>query len=192
MKGPHFVLAMGRSGTMWLAAALREAASLDARHESVDCWERSLWPFGEVEVNSIIWDASREIRAMAPDAKLVHLVRDGRDVVRSVLSRPRPGRTLRVACEMWRDRNVHLREMIGPDQCYRMEDLVKYQKPFNRMAIYLGGHPNRKAWKDIRKKRINASERYIWPPFDSWRKRQKAIFWKICGPEMEAYGYGGK
>lgn len=184
----NFVLAIGRSGTLWLATALSEAAGLDARHESIAEWGGTL-RFGQVEVNSHLWEDSREIWRKIPAARVCYLVRDGREVVRSILSRPRPGRTLSVVCEMWRARNHHLRREIGLGQCYRMEDVTADFTAFRRIASYLGGEPNKEAWKPLRGKRINSTDEYLLGPFREWTPEDQEIFWNICGDEMEVYGY---
>ena len=187
---PSFILGTGRSGTLWLATALRKAAGLDARHESLHQWDGTL-PFGEVEVNSFFWADSLLIRERLPGVRLVHLVRDGRDVVRSAMSRPRPGRTFLKMCRLWAIRNDHLRQMVGKVQCYRLEDLTSDYAVFAVLASYLGGRPNRLAWSEVRAQRINATEdgEHLWPPYKRWAEAERKVFWDICGPGMELYGY---
>ena len=189
MKTTGFVLSTGRSGTLWLATALRVAAGLDARHESLHRWDDTL-PFGDVEVNGHFWADSLLIRERIPGARLVHLVRDGRDMVRSAMSLIRPGRTFLKMCKLWALRNQHMRLMIGRNHCYRLEDLTSDYAYFAVLASYLGGQPNRSAWNEIRAVRINATEGgYLWPPYERWTAADRTVFWEICGPGMDLFGY---
>ena len=182
-----FVLAMGRSGTMWTANALRSAAGLDARHETAVEWSGGLM-FGDVEVNSFFWNLVPEIRTAHPGAPLVHLVRDGRDVVRSVLSR-KPGMEVGVACEEWRRRNHYLRKMVGTANRFRLENLTERFSVFESMACVLGGAPNFLEWEAARSRVANPSTGLI-PPFGEWPKDDRDVFWSICEAEMMACGYG--
>jgi len=186
-----FVLAMGRSGTMWVAAALAEAGSLDARHESCESWERrDSW--GEVEVNSFLWQNGADIRREFPDVPIIHLVRDGRDVVRSVMNRKRPGRTLEDACRMWRNRNVHLRMTIPKRDRYRLEDLTTNYQRFVRLAERLKSpYVRRWVWDRMNDERVNRNKITEWPAFRDWSSKNRDIFWAQCGKEMRHYGYGG-
>ena len=195
MNGPHFILGTGRSGTMWLSVALSKAAGLDARHESVSEWDPGA-VFGAVEVNSYLCGDGLAIRERYPRAKLVHLIRDGRAVVRSTLSRPpgyaRPGRTFLAMCKMWRKRNNYLRKMVGSEQCYRLEDLTTDFLAFTELVEYLGGGAKKGRWQRLRESRVNASERYLWPHWRDWAEEDTDTFWRICGPTMRRHGYGGR
>ena len=183
------VLATGRSGTMWLAAALAEAGSLDARHESCGSWdERGSW--GKVEVNSFLWKNGADIARAFPDVPILHLVRDGRNVVRSIMNRPRPGRTLEEACKMWRIRNIHLRNTISGRDRYRLEDLTTNFKAFERMAKRLGSaYVRRWAWDRLVVEKINQNRAEEWPLFKDWSQKNRDTFWGICKREMGHYGY---
>ena len=191
MSKPRFVLAMGRSGTMWVAVALKEAAGLDARHESGAGWGRLVGTgLGDVEVNSFLWDCSGRVRErFGKDTPIVHLVRDGRHVVRSVLNRPRAGRTVETASEMWRRRNHHLRKMVPQEACFRLEDVTGDFHVFARMAELLGGSPDRAVWREIRRHKVNATKDPPCAPFHKWPEGDQAVFWKTCEAEMRCYGY---
>lgn len=187
MKG--IVLAMGRSGTMWVAAALAESGSLDARHESSESWvDWGSW--GEVEVNSFLWNDVDEIRRVFPGMPIIHLVRDGRDVVRSVMNRPRPGRTLEQACKMWCIRNATIRKAIHKRDRFRLEDLTKDFTVFSRLANRLGSpYVRRWAWDRLVGEKVNQNKQTEWPRFKDWSAKNRDIFWQICREEMRQYGY---
>lgn len=191
MSKPRFVLAMGRSGTMWTAVALKQSAGLDARHESGASWDSLVGVrLGEVEVNSFLWDCAERIRKrFGEDTPIVHLVRDGRHVVRSVLCRYASARTLEAVCESWRQRNHHLRKTVPRTACFRLEDVTGDFGEFARMAETLGGAADRAAWGDVRQRRINATKNRPVPPFKEWPEQDQAVFWRVCGAEMGHYGY---
>jgi len=150
MKTRGFVLAIGRSGTAWLTQALREAAGLASRHETVEFWD-SVARYGGVEVNSFLWNNAPEIRERyGEELPIVHLVRDGRKVVRSILNRPRAGRTIEYCSHMWRIRNATLRKEIPESRRFRLEDLVSDFESFAELARIFKGKPNREAWAQIR------------------------------------------
>jgi len=186
-----FVLGMGRSGTMWTATALREAAGLDAVHETspdyFDIDPANL--IGKVEVNSFLWNRIKWIEECFEDPRIVHLVRDGRDVVRSVLSRPKPGRTLGSVARHWNERNNFLRGIVFPSQRFRFEDLLADFSTFERLAAIFGGMAERKAWEMVRERKINARENLTAPHWTEWDRDSIDEFDMIAGKEMRAYGY---
>jgi hypothetical protein len=165
-----FILAHGRSGTMWVASALRACTDLDARHESMG---HDFGPdFGGVESNGNFWARAREIPELYPGAVVIHQVRDGRDVVRSVMTRKqRTGRTLEQACIRWVRRN----EQLAADLRY----LFKLEKLLS-------------CWDAIRGRVVNGSPAHTFPAYEDWTFQEQYLFWQICGPTMEKMGYGAR
>lgn len=184
MKG--FVVGCGRSGTKWAATALVEVCGLDARHESMG--HVIYGDYDGVESNGNFWSRVPYLMATYRDAAVVHLVRDGRLVVRSTLSR-NPPLNLHGACRRWTNRNERIARDVDPDRRFRLEDLVSDFAAFRRFAAVFGvERPIRKKWESIRGKRINAT-RHRTPPFDSWDAAERNTFWRICGPTMARMGY---
>lgn len=131
MRG--FVLAHGRSGTGWVATALRECAGLDARHEWMGTKPGP--GYGGVEVNSYLRAWVPEIQARWPSALLVHLVRDGRDVVRSVMGRHPGPLSLRRRAARWAYLN---RRLMDLPHRFRLESLTLHYHVFHRLALLFG------------------------------------------------------
>jgi len=185
MKG--FVIGHGRSGTKWVAAALSLSTDLKTHHESM---RHELGEdFGGVEVNGRFWDKVPTIKQQFPKAETIHLVRDGRLVVRSVLSRKK-FRTLEDACKRWDRRNRQLIADIEESHRFRLEDLTTDFGCFERMATLLGAtYVNPKNWQQIRSERINANQN-TYPDPANWSKAQREIFWSQCGDTMIHCGYG--
>jgi len=189
MKERGFVLAIGRSGTAWLTQALREAGGVAARHETNEFWD-SATRYGTVEVNSFLWANAPDIRKRyGEEFPIVHLVRDGRKVVRSILNRPRPGRTLEHCSRMWLERNATLFREVPEERRFRLEDLTSSFESFAELARIFRGRPDEDAWKRIRRQRVNVSRDEIWPDFDEWHKYERAVFWDVCGDLMAELGY---
>ena len=135
MKG--FVVGCGHSGTMWAAAALREIARIDARHES---WRRKIGKdFRGVESNGNLWNRLEDLARIFPEARVLHIVRDGRLVVRTIMTkRTRPPDFFEAACRRWAGRNDRLSVAICNADRFRLEDLVSDYRVFRAFAMKLG------------------------------------------------------
>lgn len=189
MKG--FVLAHARSGTTWIAEAVTRCTDTHGRHESC----RDFGEFrdhGGVESNGNFWRDAEAIRARFPAAGIVHLVRDGRDVVRSKLTH-HWGRDPRAAFEMWARWNRRMLRDIPSGDRYRLEDLTTDWTTFDAAMRTLGaGSVDREAWERIRTERVNRTLlTRLYPPFDEWPAERQALFWEVCGDVMEECGYVG-
>ncbi len=185
MKG--FIIAHGRSGTMWVAKALDLCTDLKARHESMK-YEFGA-DFGGVESNGNFWQRAPELRRLYPGALVIHQVRDGRRVVRSVLSR-KPKRTFEEACKRWDRRNTQMMEDVDDSLRFRLEELTTDFQCFERLAKLVGAQfVNPTMWQQIRSNRINAY-RNSFPDPAEWTRGQKAMFWEACGGTMLLCGYG--
>lgn len=192
MKG--FILAHGWSGTTWTAYALNECTDLYARHESMG---KALPPvsanYGGVESNGNLWKLSHELRERFC-CPVVHLVRDGREVVRTHMARKAHlGRTFEHACRRWAVRNEQLLHDIRSDWRFRLEDLVSSYTAFHGFARTLGATTvNLGPWSRVRHERKNRRPTpHVLGPWDDWTDEQRAMFTEICGPAMEACGYDG-
>lgn len=188
MKG--FILACGHSGTTWSARALRAATDLEARHES---WRRSIGrDFDGVESNGNLWKKTAELVHLFPEAAVVHQVRDGRLVVRTIMM-SKPGDFFESACRRWTARNERLLVEICNSDRFRLEDLTTSFRVFSAFSRRLGaGRIDRSAWERIRVKRINESppqKRRRFPPADEWTAEQREIFRQTCGQLMTELRY---
>lgn len=162
------------------------------------------------EVTSDLRYHAEELRAAFPDAPIVHLVRDPRAVVRSIMDRLhykddsrgpralRPSRAPHVwddlsrfekVCWLWADGNRAAR--TGADLTVRIEDIASSQKAYNRLLEALGLHPVReiKHRRSFRP-RYNTTKSRRFPPWEEWSTQQIDDFARICGEEMALSGYG--
>lgn len=190
MKG--FILAHGWSGTTWLAHALNECTDLHARHESMG---KTLPPlsadFGGVESNGNLWKLTHELHERF-GCPVIHLVRDGRDVVRTHMARKAHlGRTFEHACRRWAMRNERLCRDIGARDRFQLKHLTTLVDEFLILAENLGANRfDRDAWERVRNQPKNQrTTPHVIGPYDQWTKEQQAMFWDICGPAMEECGY---
>ena len=182
-----FVLAHGRSGTGWVATALWECAGLDARHEWMG--RRPGPGYGGVEVNSYLRAWVPELRTRWPSAVLVHLVRDGRDVVRSVMSRHPGPLSFRRRAARWAYLN---RRLMDLPHRFRLEDLTAHYHVFRQLALLLGAKDvDEGRWFRLARQRVNSTERHTFPAVLDWPPERRADFWDEAGATMTELGYYG-
>jgi len=120
------VTGVGRSGSQWLAGVL--GRFFDARHEPDTLG-------GDIVVDSRL---RVHVPALRDAHELTHLVRDGRDVVRSAVGR-HPEWTFEDACRVWAD---------GVDMCeglptVQLKDLLRAVDRTPRYAL-----PHWREWTD--------------------------------------------
>jgi hypothetical protein len=164
------------------------------------------------EVNGALRRHIVPIAKHIPKVKIIHLVRDGKDVVRSVVSRGsfsgrhpvyhdfRPPKIddyserwerlseFEKTCWIWQWENEYMRQHI--DNCARFEDITSSYDFFKKQILeplYLDLQEN--VWKIQAQRRQNVSSRYALGKWDEWTSEQKNQFAHICKKEMEHYGY---
>ena len=153
-----------------------------------------------------------DLAAMFPRASFVHMVRDGRAVVCSMMNSgfDQPfARDFRVACADWASLAMAGRAfaMRRPDVCVevRQEELALDPAAVLRPVFaLLGIEPHEECARFLKKGRINSSwaghdaadPEKVTPaaaipaePWRSWSRSQKATFRSKCGAAMEALGY---
>jgi hypothetical protein len=236
-----FVLGIGRSGTTFLADLLDRVEKASVQHEPLDrdfrahqeafrdperafdyvdrfrapdiCL-RAQAEDAEVygEVNSVLRRHAEALQAAFPEAGFLHLVRDGRDVVRSMYSAtamlegdpntqdiyPREGdpyadewpqmsRFERV-CWYWRVENRYLRQYI--DAFVRFEDVLASHEGFREGLLEpLGLELPEPVWAEAVDRPKNPTRDYDLPAWPDWNEERKQAFAEICGEEMRAFGY---
>lgn len=236
-----FVLGIGRSGSMFLAHLLNHAPGAEVRHEPVlvdfaaytrayfdeDAARRYLREFRKREiflrlcdqdvrvygeVNTNLRRHCKALRREFPDSTLFHLVRDGRDVVRSMMSRrtfkpwdpvtslihpkeddpwsstwPRMSRFER-CCWYWMVENRYLRTCT--DRTVRFEGLLSdYDYLRRNLLDPINLHVAQGQWRSAVKRPENKTERYRIPHWSHWDADTKDVFERICGKEMRRNGY---
>lgn len=144
--------------------------------------------YGGVESNGNFWRRSAEIQTRYPGAVVVHQVRDGRKVIRSVLSR-KVDRTLEQACETWTKRNERMVRDVPDDLRFRLEDLTVDLERFELLARVFGAERiDGDTWERERVVIYNATS-HTRSLFEEWPSGHREIFWSICGPTMRRFGY---
>ncbi|MCL4421664.1 MAG: sulfotransferase [Actinobacteria bacterium] len=143
------------------------------------------------------------IGAVYPDACVVHIVRDGRDVVRSLLSQPWGPSTVQDAAKEWSSTVMQARaggEELDSYFEVRYEDLLGDPSDnVSELLEHLGFEPSQGS--------VRAALEAMAVPFDTdptnpaiaagkWRgslsPAQLETFWKIAREAMEAFGYGSQ
>ena len=181
------VTGMGRSGTTWLAHALREATDLDAAHESRGAVGEFCACPGVVEVNSYWRFKVEQFRLQFPRAVIVQLVRDGRDVVRSSWGR-HPEWSFDEACGHW----VEANRLVGPfaDVTFRLEDLTA---PAHMSRALLCSHfgvdyvPGR--WTPLLSQPKNGTGHHPVEHWNDWKPFRRRRFRTLCGETRARLGY---
>lgn len=238
---PFFVLGMGRSGTNFLAAMLDRcpdalvfhepfSEDFDAFVEAHESYETGLNYFEDFrlekmqalarehdihhygEVNSALRYHARAIKSVMPEARLLHLVRDGREVVRSVMERrhytkgttghhdlhPLPSDPLfdrweelsrfEKVCWLWTDANRRLAEDVT--RWVAFEPLVgNYDYFSEKLLDYLGLEMSEAVWAEAVQAPTNVTRKFTFPPWQQWDEAQQAAFDAICAEQMVMYGY---
>lgn len=236
-----FVLAIGRSGSMFLSHLLDHAPGARVCHEPVltdfaayprayfdekaaehylrhfrkreiylRLHDEDVQTYGEVNTN--LRRHCRALRKAFPNSTLLHLVRDGRDVVRSMMSRrtfkpwdpvtshihPKEGDPWRSAwpsmsrfekcCWYWMIENRYLR--TSTEKTVRLEKLLSdYDYVRSKLLDPLDLLVSRDTWESAVRRPENVTKRYRVPHWSDWDANMKRAFERICGEEMEKNEY---
>lgn len=236
-----FILGHGRSGTNFLANLLDQAHGAYIFHEPVledfnayvaafnnpESARNYLSGFRKKEiylrmyrvkagvygeVNSVLRRHAEALYVAFPDATLIHLVRDGRNVVRSMMSRTtmtlkdpvssriypnsadpwfkhwdRMDRFSRI-CWYWQAENSYLRREVGSSvQFEKILSSYEYFKDniLEPCHIFL----QKAVWSATVVSPRNTTSDFKMPHWEDWSIEQRKTFEEICGDEMEKYGY---
>jgi len=240
-KNVFFILSQGRSGTSFLANLLDKSAKACVEHEPVRedfqayqgafhsekkalkyiknfrkreiyfrVRNRNIEIYGEV--NSLLRRHYKALKDNFPNATFIHLIRDGRDVVRSMMSRrtmtpedpntkliyPKEGdpykeKWLEMSrfeklCWYWQEENRYLRENI--QNLVKFEEILKDYEYFrNNILEKIGICLSEEIWKREVNNPKNVTKEYSIPPWSEWDKKKKDIFKEICASEMRKNKY---
>lgn len=236
-----FILAQGRSGTAFLADLLNQSQNSHVCHEPVfedlnayvkayyspqaaenymqrfrkkeiylRMWHIPTSVYGEV--NSILRRHANAIKSAFPDATLIHLVRDGREVVRSMISRTTMTEKDRIStkihpvksdpwrnqwdqmdrfsrlCWYWQTENAYLRTTLNKTVQFD-KILANYDYFHNEILRPCHIDIGQEIWARAIASPRNATDMYHMPKWADWTSEQQEIFKNICGDEMVKSGY---
>jgi Sulfotransferase family len=236
-----FFLSTGRTGTRWLSGLLNRDPDALVVHEPVpvetlehkrafddpqearryirDFRLREIYlrthrervsRYGEV--NGCLRRHAVALQEFLPQATLIHIVRDGRDLVRSLVARetyagshpvyhdfrPPPDDAVAArwddlslferSCYGWNVENAYLRRHVPLR--VRFEDMLSSYDLFNRGVLEPTGLRVSEAdWADSAQRPENATAAHTLPEWSSWSEDETRTFWDLCGEEMRHYGY---
>lgn len=236
-----FILGLGRSGTEFMSSFLNKANGAYVFHEPVfedfNAYVKAFYSSHDAEiyiqkfrmkeiylrmrhsvpgvygeVNGALRRHAPAIKSFLPNTTLIHLVRDGRDVVRSLMSRGtmtmndpfniriHPVETdpwksewngmdrFSRLCWLWQVDNGYLRTTIG--RIAQFEKILNSYEYFYR-EILNPCHINieKKIWEAAVSAPRNMTSKFKISKWEDWTPEQQKIFRKICGDEMEKCGY---
>jgi hypothetical protein len=236
-----FILATGRSGTNFLASVLDQAPGATVVHEPVpedfraytaafyseNAASRYIQGFRRKEiylrmhrsqhesygeVNSVLRRHANALQQAFPKANVVHLVRDGRDVVRSMMARrtmtDQDRHTAKIhphsddpwysrwdhmdrfarLCWYWQVENRYLRETIA--RTVRLESLISNYDYFRQnLLVPCSLNLPASVWENSINLPANATKEHRMPPWPEWGHSRQQTFLDICGEEMTYNGY---
>ena len=236
-----FILGFGRSGTAFMANLLNHSPGAYVFHEPViedfyahvqahyspqkairyirgfrkrEIYTRTchLFPGIYGEVNGALRCHAGAIKEVLPRATLIHLVRDGRDVIRSHMSR----RTMTIKhplsisihptkldpwktnwnkmdrfskiCWSWQEENARLRKTVG--RLVQFERILSsYDYFYNEVLEPCSIFIDKKDWEMAISTPRNTTSNFKMPRWEDWSHAQQMRFNEICGEEMRNCGY---
>ena len=237
-----FILAMGRSGTMFLSRLLNKSDNALVYHEPVEgdilayinsfhnenkslsyiknfrkkeiylrIKNKQIKCYGEV--NSRLRRHCFALKKNFDKAILLHLVRNGKDVVSSIMNRwaftPTDVGTYKViapppndpyhskwpsmsrfeqVCWYWQVDNAYLRRHISNHIKFELL-LSDYDCFVERVLEPLSLRISYAVWQKMVEKPVNVSFKTTFPKWSEWDRSLKEKFVRICGDEMVANGY---
>ncbi len=236
-----FILGFGRSGTAFMANLLDQAPDAYVFHEPVledfyahlrahyspEAATKYMEGFRKKEIymrmrglsrgvygetNGTLRCHANAIKQAFPQAVLLHIVRDGRDVIRSHMSR----RTMTIRnpftvsihpvesdpwhakwdgmdrfariCWYWQEENARLRKAIGKTVQFE-KILSSYEYLCTRVLEPCDIALDQKAWETAVASPLNVTSRFRMPKWSDWTAEQQKIFIEVCGEEMASCGY---
>ncbi|MGB0748687.1 MAG: sulfotransferase family protein [Magnetospiraceae bacterium] len=145
-----------------------------------------------------------------PDARFLHIIRDGRDVALSHQTMPYGAGNIAECAEAWVSRlstNLRMGDILGPDRylAIRYEDLVlQPQETLSRICTFCGldFDPEMLEFGKTVENRVPKEKMWLWPGLDGplqaskvdrWRREmsqnQRIVFEMTAGPLLRELGY---
>lgn len=233
-----FALSMGRSGTKFFSALLNNSPDADIIHEHIldlpayqlayrnpelglKYFEYIRAPYIKAhmkhkrvygEINSVLRRHLPAIVHFFPESVIFHLIRDGRFVVRSIMSRKTmcwydpitklviPDRSdiirnkwvymdrFERVCWYWASENEYIENFS--DNVLIFENMIRdYSYISEHILNPLEIKITMDVWQQQVSKPKNATGKYSFPHPDNWTDGMKKTFNRLCGPIMQKYSY---
>jgi len=241
-RHPFLIVSTGRTATLWLADLLDEASGTCVVHEPVPDEQYyhaqallrsdTIVPYLRTfrlremafrvlaydpivygEVNGALRRHIVALKELVPEFYIIHLVRDGRDVVTSVMNRyaqmERPEKcygnlvpphvdrgsgeridSFERVCRVWALENAYMR--LHSDSLAAFEDILSSYELFREQILRPLGLEMKISegiWQSSVDRPKNMTKERVFGSWDSWAEEQKQEFAQICEHEMEIYGY---
>lgn len=176
-------------------------------------WHKRSQKTWYIETNYHLFAAIPLIREAFPNAWIIHVIRDGRDVVTSWLNKYRyitnnhitpfqiPGDPAQEAWSLWNPVQKlswywkTVNELVAsqsPDLWLRFEYL--FTPPYTDLFHLLEALPLESYDPDriqaMVSERVNPSKSQFFPAFQKWPQQWQQEFYAIAGPAMMRFGYG--
>ena len=240
-RAPFLITSTGRTGTRWLATLLNLAPGACVAHEPVPnehrthaglltdpesphrylytfrlrdmaqrCREADARIYGEV--NSVLRFHLAALRQLLPTIRIIHLVRDGRDVVRSIINRqqtrawdnplhrltPPPVDAyarrwhaltpLERTCWGWQFENALIASQA--DATVRIEDINASHTCLQTQILDPLGLTLQPAdWVAHARQPQNSTRTWQVAAWEQWPESDRRVFRTICTAAMQRYGY---
>jgi hypothetical protein len=149
---------------------------MEPTDDEVKSWVKLVFTGNERDSNHYIADCAYWIQELLPEATMIHLVRDPKSVVRSLMSQSafdHPERH-RYPVDNW-------------DEISKFERCCWYWKITNERLRKLG--LPRLRLEDLRGTPKNETPEHQYPEWREWTLEEKSQFNKILGGEATLYGY---
>ncbi len=162
------------------------------------------------EANNRLFSMGKELMQLYPNAKFIHLYRDGRSVVTSAMniakaeltwgsSRLRYRSTklcgdpqlsnFEKSCNYWSRYNQRIMDDLGTASLLRLkfEDLVAGK--VDDLANFLGTDLRVRQIPPVNHQKRKKTGSAAFPRYADWSDEHQRQFWEICGPVMTTLGY---
>ena len=224
------ITSTGRTATLWLSCLLSDSEGVFAPHEPVifeevanaealknpltastyihkfrlhemAYWAKEYACYGEV--NGMLRRHLEALRGALPEIKIIRIIRNGHDYVRSVLARKTwtdrdpiygqliPHHTIISAdnwksmdrferlCFMWNAENRYMEKFA--DSTIRFEDMLSSYSVFKEKVLdVIGLSISKSRWQESIKNKLNATKVHKAPTHEYWSDMDKAKFESPC------------
>lgn len=148
-----------------------------AQRKGKPCW-------GNLDIATL--DNMEKVNRWFPDARFIHIVRDGRDVSLSHETMPYGASNTLECAQKWRERlytNLKMGELLGDERYFvlRYEDLVlDPENSLRRMCEFMGLDYSQGMleYPDMVGQKVPEDKKWLWPALDKPLQSSKCFGWK--------------